>query len=151
MAQFIEVKVRYDRTKVVGSSIIKKVSEVYLVNALSCTEAEVVVTKELKPYVNGDFNITSVNKTKINEVHLSLPTIEDCSLYKVKANFETIDEKSGMSKNTANYFLVEAVDFDDAFKTFKHIMQGSISDFEVESISETKYVDVFTSNLSTAK
>lgn len=66
MAQWIEVRARYDKMMENGS--VKKVTEPYLVDALYCTEAEARVTEELTPFISGgDFRITSVVTTKISK------------------------------------------------------------------------------------
>ena len=63
MANWIEVKARYDR--LMENGVTKKVNEPYLVDALSCSEAEARVVDELRPFVSGDLNITSTAKTKV--------------------------------------------------------------------------------------
>ena len=53
MANWFECKIRYDKTQENGS--IKKVTEPYLVDALSFTEAEARIIEEMTPFVSGDF------------------------------------------------------------------------------------------------
>ena len=57
--------------------------------------------------------------------------------YKVKVNFITIDEKTAVEKKTANFIMVQAEDFKSAFENFMAGMKGTMSDFEIASISET--------------
>lgn len=138
MAQWIEVKVRYEKLTEKGVTI--KVTEPFLVDALSCTEAEARIVKEVSPYVSGDLNVLSVNKTKISEVFWNA---DGDRFYKVKVNYITIDEKTGAEKRTATYILVQASNFAEAFSNFNKGMQGSMADYEIESIAETKIVDVY--------
>lgn len=138
MAQWIEVKVRYEKVLESGKSV--KVTEPYLVDALSCTEAEARVVEELSSSNRG-YNVLSVGKTKISEV---FSDADDCDkFYKVKSNFITIDEKTAAEKRAASYILVQAHDFADALRRFYDGMKGSLSDYEIEAITETKIVDVF--------
>lgn len=138
MAQWIEVKVRYEKLTEKGVAI--KVTEPFLVDALSCTEAEARIVEEVSPYVSGELNVLSVNKTKILEVFWNA---DGDMFYKVKVNYITIDEKTGAEKRTATYILVQASNFAEAFSNFNKGMQGSMADYEIESIAETKIVDVY--------
>ena len=65
MSYFITV-VKYDKIRENGA--VHRVSEQYLCNALSCTEAEAIVTENLRPYISGDFLTTSVKASKITDV-----------------------------------------------------------------------------------
>lgn len=138
MAQWIEVKVRYEKLTEKGVTV--KVTEPFLVDALSCTEAEARIVEEVSPYFIGELNVLSVNKTKISEVFWNA---DGDKFYKVKVNYITIDEKTGAEKRTATYILVQASDFAGAFSNFKKGMQGSMADYEIEPIAETKIVDVY--------
>lgn len=127
MAQWIEVKVRYEKLTETGKSV--KVTDPYLVDALSCTEAEARVVEEITPFCN-DFNVLNVGKTKISEIFWSEGGDK---FYKVKVNF--IDEKT--------YILVQASNFAEALANFNEGMRGTLADYEIEGINETKIVDVY--------
>lgn len=137
MAQWIEVKVRYEKRT--DSGKIAKVTDSYLVDALSCTEAEARVVKEITPFTN-DINVLSVNKTKISEVFWNEGGDR---FYKVKVNFITIDEKTATEKKSSSYILVQASDFTEALHNFNEAMRGTLADYEIEGINETKIVDVY--------
>lgn len=138
MAQWIEVKVRYERLTEKGVTV--KVTEPFLVDALSCTEAEARIVKEVSQFVSGELNVLSVNKTKISEVFWNS---DGDKFYKVKVNYITLDEKTGAEKRTSSFVLVQASNFADAFSNFNKGMRGSMLDYEIESIAETKIVDVY--------
>ena len=129
MAMWIEVRARYDKMLENGS--IKKVVEPYLVDALSCTEAEARVTEELKPFLSGDFSVSNVGKTKIAEVFWD-PSGD--RFYKVKVDFITLDEKAGAERRSASYILVQASSFKDAYDNFEEGMKGTMADYEIEQI-----------------
>lgn len=137
MAQWIEVKVRYDKMTDSGKTV--KVTDPYLVDAVSCTEAEARVVEEMTSFVN-DFNVLNVGKTKISEIFWDETGDR---FYKVKVNFITIDEKSGVEKRKASFILVQASTFTDALANFNKGMKGTMADYEIESIAETKIVDVY--------
>lgn len=138
MAQWIEVKVRSEKMTETGKTV--KVTDPYLVDALSCTEAEARVIEEISPSISGEFNVLNVGKTKIAEIFWD--EVAD-KFYKVKVNFITIDEKTAQEKRAASYILVQANNFDAALARFHEGMKGTMADYEVEQISETKIVDVF--------
>ncbi len=126
------------------NGMVKKVNEPYLVDALTFTEAEARIMEEMKPFISGEYSISSEKKTKISEIFFN----EDGDrYYQVKVNFITIDEKSGAEKKTATLILVQASDFEDALKKFQAGMEGTLGDYEIASITETMLMDVFPANL----
>ena len=70
-AQWFETKVQYEKVQVDGMQ--KKVTERYVVDALSFTEAESSIIEEMKPYVSGDYKIKNMNPLCV-PMALSLPT-----------------------------------------------------------------------------
>lgn len=142
MALYIETKIRFDKT--MENGLIKRVTESYLVDALSFTEAEARIIEEMTPFISGDFSVSVVKKTNIAEIFKG----EGDRWYMVKVNFITLNEKSGVEKKSATHILVQAYDFDGAVENFKDGMKGTMADFEIASISETAYMDIFPANLS---
>ncbi|MBD5210991.1 MAG: DUF4494 domain-containing protein [Bacteroidales bacterium] len=143
MATWIEVRARYD--KMMENGVVKKIVEPYLVDALSCTEAEARVTEELTPFISGDFRISSVVTTKITEIFWDE---SGDKFYKVKVNFITLDEKTATEKRNATYILVQASSFKEAYDNFVEGMKGTMADYEIEQICETKIVDVYKADLA---
>ena len=142
MALWFECKVRYE--KMMENGMVKKVNEPYLVDALTFTEAEARIMEEMKPFISGEYSISSEKKTKISEIFFN----EDGDrYYQVKVNFITLDEKTGTEKKTATLILVQASDFEDALKKFQAGMEGTMGDYEIASITETMLMDVFPADL----
>ncbi|MDE6007373.1 MAG: DUF4494 domain-containing protein [Muribaculaceae bacterium] len=144
MALWFECKVRYDKTQEDGS--VKKVNEPYLVDALTFTEAEARIIEEMKPFISGEYSISSEKKTRISEIFFNEGADR---YYLVKVNFITMDENSKTEKKTVSQILVQAYDFEDAVAKFKEGMKGTMADYEIASIAETMIMDVFTANLAT--
>lgn len=138
MAQWIEVKVRYEKMTESGKTV--KVTDPYLVDALTCTEAEARIIEEVTPFISGEYNVLNVGKTKISEIFWDETGDK---FYKVKVNFITLDEKTSVEKRSASYILVQASTFADALANFNKGMKGTMADYEIESIAETKIVDVY--------
>ena len=143
MSLWFECKVRYDKMQENGS--VKKVSEPYLVDALSFTEAESRIIEEITPFISADFSVMAVKKTKVSEIFFDET---DDRYYMVKVNFITIDEKSGIEKKSATFILVQASDFAGALERFNEGMKGTASDYEIASITETMLMDVYPADLS---
>ena len=146
MATWFECKVKYD--KLAENAQQKTVTEPYLVDALSFTEAEARIIEEITPFISGEFKVTAVKRTNIAEIFWNEAGDR---WYKVKVNFITIDEKTAVEKKTANFIMVQAEDFKSAFENFMAGMKGTMSDFEIASISETLIMDVYKENLGDAE
>ncbi|MDE6715455.1 MAG: DUF4494 domain-containing protein [Muribaculaceae bacterium] len=143
MSQWFECKVKYD--KMMENGVMKSVSEPYLVDALSFTEAEARITEEMRPFISGEFSIATVKREKIAEIFYDETGDK---WYKVKTVFITLDERSGVEKKTAVLMLVQADCFKSALDNFMEGMKGTLADFEIASIVETPLLDVFRENLS---
>ena len=138
MASWFECKIRYDKTQENGS--IKKVTEPYLVDALSFTEAEARIIEEQTPFISGEVNVTAVKRTKISEIFWDDSADK---WYLVKVAFITIDEKSAVEKKTTSLILVAGSDFKGAYDNFMEGLKGTMADFEIVSITETPLMDVY--------
>lgn len=143
MSVWFECKVRYDKLQENGS--MKKVTEAYLVDALSFTEAEARMVEEMTPFISGEYSISSEKKTKISEIFRNETGDR---YYLVKVMFITIDEKTAVEKKSASLILVQASDFSEALKNFLEGMKDTMADYEIASITETPLMDVFDANLS---
>jgi len=127
------------------NGMVKKVNEPYLVDALTFTEAEARIIEEMKPFISGEYSISSEKKTRISEIFFNEGADR---YYLVKVNFITLDENSGVEKKTVSQILVQASDFEDAVEKFKEGMKGTMADYEIGSISETMIMDVLGANLN---
>lgn len=138
MAQLFETKIRYDKIQENGA--VKKVTEAYLVDALTFTEAEARIIEEMTPYISGEFSVVAIKRTKIAEVFWN-PEAE--KWWTVKVNFITLDEKNGVEKKSASLILVQADDDASAREKFNEGMKGTMADYEIAGINETNYLEVF--------
>ncbi len=125
--------------------MVKKVNEPYLVDALTFTEAEARIIEEMKPFISGEYSISSEKKTKISEIFFNEGADR---YYLVKVNSISLDENSGVEKKTTSQILVQASDFEDALVKFNEGMKGTMADYEIASIAETMIMDVFGANLN---
>ena len=138
MNNYFEVTVKFEKTSEEGK--IKKVTERYLVDALTFSEAEARIIKEMKPFISGEFEVANINPQKYSELFWN----EKCDKwFKTKVNFIVLDEEKGVEKKVANYMLVQANDLKEARELLVEGMKGSQADWEIASISETKILDVY--------
>lgn len=133
-------KVRYD--KLMENGMNKKVTESYLVDAMSHTEAEARIIEEIKFYVSSEFTVAGIVPSNYSEVFFSDEEEAD-RWFKCKLAFITLDEKSGIEKKTSSYVLAQASDLRDAVKKLDDGMRGSMADYLISSISETAIMDVY--------
>lgn len=134
-------KIRYEKTLENGMN--KKVTEPYLVDALSFTEAEARIIEEMAPYISGEFEVADVTKAKISEIFWDDRDTDEDYWFKCKMCFITLNENSGEKKKTHQYILVQAKDFRDAVSRVDECMKGCMADYIITSLSETGIIDVF--------
>lgn len=131
-------KVRFD--KMLENGIQKPVTEQYAVEALSFTEAEARIIKEITPFISGDFDIKDISRMNIREV---FDNEDGDRYYKIKVNFISLDETTGREVKSASYMLVKASDMESAKTNFLNGMKDTMADFEVEQYVETKIMDYY--------
>ena len=143
MNNYFEVGVRYDKTLENGQ--LKKVTEQYLVEALTFTEAEARTTKEMQSYISGEFRVVTEKMTNISEIILSSDKDAD-KFYKCKHNLITLDEQTGKEKKMTQYIIIQAASIDDARNKYEDFAKDIICDVVLKEISETKLMDYFPYN-----
>lgn len=139
-SEWFECKVRFDKTLETG--LLKKVTETYLVDALSFTEAERRFIEEMTPYISGEFTVTDIKRARLADIFESPDAAAD-RWFKAKVAYITLDEKSGAEKRTNQQVLVQATDFRNAVSTLDKGMEGTLGDWVIVSIAETPIMDVF--------
>ena len=144
MNNWFLAKVKYEKVKEDGKQ--GKVTEQYLVDAISFTEAEARTIEQVSPFIDGEFKVVGLNPMNINEIFNSEDDLDD-KWYKVKCNHISIDEVSGKEKKTPYHYLVAADSTATAEKYFHARMKGTLADYKIEGIVETKILDIYFYNL----
>lgn len=137
---WFETKVRYSKMQENGTE--KMVTEPFLFDALSFTEAESRVIEEITPYITGEFTVSDIKRSRYSEIFLSDEDNTDL-FFKCKVLFITLDEKSGTEKKTSTNILVQASDLRDAIKKLDKGMEGCMADYQISSVVETAILDVY--------
>jgi hypothetical protein len=159
MKRFYENVVKYDR--IGEKESVERVTEQYLVDAVSCTDAEASLIADLEPFIKGQCDVTSV---KLSKYTAFIPENESISMvdaeakkisgqnskssskadkyFDVKLSFISLDENSGKEKKTPYHYLVHATSNSAANDTVEEYMSDSMADYKINNIVETKIVDV---------
>ena len=139
-ATWVECKIRYE--KMTEDGLPKKVSEVYVVDALSFSEAEERIIEEMSSYISGEIEIVDVKIAPYREIFFADDNLAD-QWFKAKLSFITIDERSNKEKRTSMMYLVNAGNISSAISNIDKVMSGTMIDYVTTSISATKIFDVF--------
>ena len=140
VSKFFEVKIQYQKTLEDGRE--KKVTEQYVVEALSFTEAESRITEEMSAYIYGEFDIVSEKIAPYNEILLSDRTDDD-KWFLSKVGFITLDERTAKEKKTSQRFLVQADKSQTALEYTKKLLDSSMTEFSIDAVKDTPTIDVF--------
>ena len=140
VSKFFEVKVQYQKTLEDGKE--KKVTELYVVEALSFTEAEARITEEMTPYISGDFDIVSEKIAPYNEILLSDNSNDD-KWFLSKVSFITLDERTAKEKKQTFRYLVQAATSELALDYTNEMFSHGMSDYSIDSVQDTPTLDVF--------
>ena len=149
MAQWIKTSVRFQKRMENGTN--KRVTDSYLVDALSFAEAEARIIKEVTPpYFSGEINVSAVKKSNVQEIFRNKIEYEDVQKwYKAKVAFITLDEKTKSEKRTTAVYMVQAPDFHNALENFvENMKKETMADFVIVGIEETTILDVFNEKLT---
>ena len=139
-SKYFEVKIQYQKMQYDGKE--KNVTEQYVVEAMSFTEAEARIIKEMTPYISGDFGVVSEKIAPYNEIFLSDKSDDD-KWFISKVAFITLDEKTAKEKKQTFRYLVQAATSENALDYTKTMLNQCLSDYSIDSVQDTPTLDVF--------
>jgi len=138
MNSWYTVKVKF--TKEFQDGTLKRVTEPYLVNSLSFTEAEARIYEEVGEFIRGEFIVTSIAKTDFADIF----HYDDADKwYKCKVSYVTEDADSGKEKKVNNNFLVSAHNSKEAYERIEESLKGLMASYEIPAIALTQIVEIF--------
>jgi hypothetical protein len=138
METWFECRVKY--LKIDQGGCERKVSDLYLLDAVSFTDAETRMYEKMQEMVRGDFQVLSVKKSNITEI-LSQENGE--WWFKAKIQFVTIDESSGREVKGTSYVLVMADDIDEALKRVREGLSYMLMPYVLIELKLSPIADVF--------
>ncbi|MDR1652566.1 MAG: DUF4494 domain-containing protein [Prevotellaceae bacterium] len=136
---WFECKIKYEKN-MGGEEGVAKVSETYLVDAMSFTEAEERVIKEMTPFISGDFEVANIRKLKITEMFQN-PSGDRWYRSKVNITIANVEEQT--EKTVSEAMLIQASSFKDALETLEKGLKGTLAPHEIVSLTETPIMDVY--------
>lgn len=136
--QWYTVKVKY--TKELEDGTFKKLTEPYLLQASSFTDAEARIHEEVISFIRGEFLITGISKTDFTDIFQYDDTEK---WYKVKLQYVDINPDNGAEKKITQQFLINAHNVKEAFERMHECMKGLMVSFELPSIQLSPIVDIF--------
>lgn len=139
-ATWFECKIRYHKTD--ESGICKAVTETYVVDALSFTEAETAIIKELSTFTSDEYEVKGITKATYKEIFFNDDLKAD-KWFKAKLQFVTLDEKSGKEKTSSVTYIIQSDTFNNAVASITEVMKESMMDYITANVSETPIMDVY--------
>lgn len=137
-AIWYECKVKY--RKIDENGIQKVVTEPYLVDALSFTEAESRINTEMSTFISEEFKIVNIKVANFNEIR----AFENADRwFRSKVSLLAYDEEKGKERKTNLYLLIQANDVKDAFENTVEVMKNTMGEYTIPAISESPIMDVF--------
>lgn len=131
-------KVKYAKENEQG--LLKNITEQYLLDAVSFTEAEAILYDRLASQIRGDFQVTSLGKTNIVDVF----HFEDADIwYKCKISYMVTDGDTGKEKKVNQYMIVTANDAKEAYDRIQESLSNMLVSFRIPDIVESQIVEVF--------
>ena len=140
VSKFYEVKIQ--RQKIQEDGREKKVTEQYVVEALSFTEAEARIIEEMNPYISGEFDVVSEKIASYKEILIS-DSLNDDKWFISKVSLITIDEKTSKENKTSQRLLVQADTSQTALEYPKKLFDSSMTDFSIDAVKDTPTLEVF--------
>ena len=138
MNNWFTVKVKY--TKQLDNGQFKRVSEPYLLAAMTFTDAEARIYEELGSIIKGEFNVIGITRTEIHDIF----AYDDADVwYKVKITYDSEAADDEKAKKVAQNFLVSAHSVKDAFDRIKESLSTLMVDFQIPSIIVSPIVEIF--------
>lgn len=131
MNKYFECKVR--RSDMNANGKIKKLTETYLVDAMSFTEAESRMVEEMTVYYSMEFSVSGIRMAGYQEV-LQSDLASDDRWYVCKVRVEVIGKDDSSSYRTQSW-LVQADGVRRVLERADEFMRGSMADYEVLSVS----------------
>lgn len=141
MNSWFTVKVKY--TKQLEDGTFKRVSEPYLLAAMTFTDAEARIYEELGSIIRGEFLVTDISRTDVHDIF----HYEDADTwYKCIITYEAGGdggEEGAKAKKVSQTFLVTAHSVKDAYERLKESLGGMMIDYNIKSVVLSPLVDVF--------
>ncbi|MBP7505897.1 MAG: DUF4494 domain-containing protein [Prolixibacteraceae bacterium] len=138
MQTWFECKVKYQKVDDNGKE--RMVTENFLLDAVSFTDAEARIIAMMQTMVRGEFTVTDIRKSKVAEV---FPYEAGEWWYRCTINLVAIDEEAGKEKKLRTIYLVQADEVREALDRLEESLSFLIVPYVVSSLAVSTIADVF--------
>lgn len=143
MNNWFTVKVKY--IKQLENGTFKRVTEPYLLSAMTFTDAEARIYEELGSIIRGEFSVIGIARTEIHDIFHYEDSEE---WFKIKISFKSDSEEGSKGKKVSQSFLISAHSVKDACERLKESLQGMLIDYTITSAVVSPIVEIFPYNES---
>jgi hypothetical protein len=141
MINWFTVKLKY--TKQLDNGTLKRVTEPYLIAAMTFTDAEARIYEEMGNAIRGEFMVSGISRTDIHDIF----SVDGSNLwYKCKVTYESADDDGGKAKKITQYFLTEGTNVKDACENLNENLSELMVDYKVVSVAESPIIEIFPPN-----
>lgn len=138
MNSWFTVRVKY--TKQLENGTLKRVTEPYLLAAMTFTDAEARIYEELGTYIRGEFMVVGIARTDLSDI---FQYEDSATWFKCKITYGIEEEDGDKKKKVAQNFLVSAPDVKEAYGRMEESLAGLMIDYQVLSIVSSPIVEIF--------
>lgn len=138
MNSWFTVRVKY--TKQLENGTLKKVTEPYLLAAMTFTDAEARIYEELGSYIRGEFMVVGIARTDLSDI---FQYEDSATWFKCKITYGIEEEDGDKKKKVAQNFLVSAPDVKEAYSRMEESLAGLMIDYQVLSIVSSPILEIF--------
>jgi len=138
MNSWFTVRVKY--TKQLENGTLKRVTEPYLLAAMTFTDAEARIYEELGSYIRGEFMVVGIARTDLSDI---FQYEDSATWFKCKITYGIEEEDGDKKKKVAQNFLVSAPDVKEAYGRMEESLAGLMIDYQVLSIVSSPIVEIF--------
>lgn len=138
MNSWFTVKVKY--TKQLDNGTFKRVSEPYMLAAMTFTDAEARIYEELGALIRGEFTVVGISRTDVHDIF----AFDDSETwYKCKVTYDSIDDEGEKKKTIAQNYLVTAPNVKEAYMRVQESLSTLMIDFKITIVAASPIVEIF--------
>ncbi|MFM7472893.1 MAG: DUF4494 domain-containing protein [Crocinitomicaceae bacterium] len=138
MNTWFTVKVKY--TKQLDNGTFKRVSEPYMLAAMTFTDAEARIYEELGSSIRGEFLVTGIARTDIHDI---FQYDDSETWFKCKVSYDKVDDEADKKKTITQNFLVSADTVKVAYERVQESLSTLMIDFNITAIVASPIVEIF--------
>jgi hypothetical protein len=132
-----KIKIAYQQEQENGQ--MKNIAEVYLVAAVSFTDAETRIYELVADSI-PDFKICTINEVKISDI---FDAAQSEKYYMAKVVFENFDAIKDKTKRFVSNMLVAANDIADAWNIIQDKLKAMLIPYDIEKIGLTPIIAIY--------